>query len=55
MGFLTNIWTRYTDRTADATKDNVLTNMQAEVPEITDHSLMNLFVKIEKIASWIII
>ena len=53
MGFLTNIWTRYTDRTSDATKDNVLTNMQAEVPEITDHSLMNLFVKIVGIFSGI--
>lgn len=49
MGFLTNIWTRYSDRTADAVADNVLTNMQANVPEITDHSLMNLFVKIVKI------
>lgn len=53
MGFLTNIWTRYTDRTASQVKDNVLTNMQAQVPEITDHSESNLFVKLVNIFSGI--
>lgn len=51
MGFLTNIWTRYTDRTLSQTKDNILNNLQAQVPEITDHSESNLFVKLISIFS----
>ena len=46
MAFLTNIWSRYTDRTADQMKDNVVTNLQSQVPEITDHSESNLFIKL---------
>lgn len=46
MGFLTNIWSRYTDRTAAQMKDNVVTNLQSQVPEITDHSESNLFIKL---------
>lgn len=51
MGFLTNIWTRYTDRTSTQVRDNVLTNMQTQVPEITDHSESNMFVKLLNIIS----
>lgn len=46
MGFLTNTWSRYTDRTAAQMKDNVVTNLQSQVPEITDHSESNLFIKL---------
>lgn len=46
MNFLTNIWSRYTDRTASQMKDNVVTNLQSQVPEITDHSESNLFIKL---------
>src|ERR1035437_8403246 len=44
MGFLTNKWARYWDRTYQQIKDSVLTRLGATVPEITDHTENNPYV-----------
>lgn len=49
MGFLTNQWVRYIDRSYQQIKENTITNMQAKVPEITDHTEGNIFVKMVSI------
>lgn len=46
MGFLSNTWVRYFDRTHPQIKQQVLTDMQGRVPEITDHTESNIFVKL---------
>lgn len=43
---LKNQWVRYVDRTYQQIKDRVLTRLHALVPEITDHSESNPFVKL---------
>lgn len=45
MGFLQNDWIRYFDRTYQQIKDHVLTDLQYRVPEMTDHTESNTFVK----------
>lgn len=42
---LENPWIGYTDRTFQQIKDNVLTKFQNLVPEITDHTESNTWVK----------
>lgn len=44
-----NTWLKYTDRSYQQIKDSVLTRVQALVPEITDHTESNLFVKLASI------
>lgn len=44
--FLTNPWVKYFTRSYTQIKEQILTNMQTRVPEITDHTESNLFVKI---------
>lgn len=46
MGFLQNTWLNYWDRSYQQIKTQLLTRMQQRVPEITDHTESNLFVKI---------
>lgn len=53
MGFLQNTWVRYVDRTYQQIKAQVLTGMQSRVPEITDHTDSNIFVKLLDIWSGI--
>lgn len=43
--FITNTWIRYIDRTYQQIKTQVLTALQTRVPEITDHTEGNVFVK----------
>lgn len=45
MSFLTNTWINYIQRSYQQIKSQVLTQMQSRVPEITDHSESNIFVK----------
>ena len=42
---LTNPWVRYIDRTYQQIKDRVITVLQYFVPEITDHTESNLWIK----------
>jgi len=49
MGFLQNNWLNYWDRSYEQIKAQILTRMQQRVPEITDHTESNLFVKIVSI------
>jgi len=42
---LTNPWVRYIDRTYQQIKDRVITTLQYFVPEITDHTESNLWIK----------
>jgi len=53
MGFLTQSWVKYIDRSYQQIKQNTITNMQAKVPEITDHTEGNIFVKMISIWSGI--
>ncbi len=46
-----NTWIRYVDRSYQQIKSQVITIMQARVPEITDHSESNIFVKMLSIWS----
>lgn len=50
---LTNTWVGYLDRTYQQIKDRVITLLQSKVPEITDHTESNLFVKMVGIWSGI--
>lgn len=45
MGFMSNSWVTYVQRTYQQIKDQVLTTLQIKVPEITDHTENNIFVK----------
>lgn len=45
MGLLKNIWVSYVDRTYQQIKDRVLLVLQSKVPEMTDHTESNVFVK----------
>lgn len=45
MAGLTNPWVGYFDRTYEQIRDNVLTLFQSQVPEITDHTETNPWVK----------
>ena len=45
MGFLQNTWLRYYDRSYQQIKEQVITNLQSRVPEITDHTESNVFIK----------
>lgn len=45
MGFLQNTWLRYWDRSYQQVKDSTLTRLQSRVPEMTDHTESNIFVK----------
>jgi hypothetical protein len=45
MGFLQNTWVRYYDRSYQQIKDRVITALQFRVPEITDHTSSNIFIK----------
>jgi len=50
MGLISsNSWLKYFDRSYQQIKAQVLTTMQIRVPEITDHSESNLFVKMVSI------
>ena len=51
--FLENLWVTYVDRSYQQIKDRVLTVLQAKVPEMTDHSETNIFVKMLSIWSGI--
>lgn len=53
MGFLTNQWVRYIDRSYQQIKQQVITSLQSKVPEITDHTEGNIFVKMISIWSGI--
>jgi len=53
MGFLTNTWVKYIDRSYQQIKQQVITTMQSKVPEITDHTEGNIFVKMISIWSGI--
>lgn len=53
MAFLTNKWTKYFTRSYQHIKNEVLTTLWAKVPEMTDHTESNLFVKIVSIFSGI--
>jgi len=46
MASFDNPWIGYVDRSYQQIKDQAITNMQANVPEITDHTESNLFIKI---------
>lgn len=46
-----NIWVKYVDRSYAQTKAAILTRMQSEVPEITDHTEGNFFVRLISIWS----
>lgn len=45
MPLLENPWIRYMDRTYQQIKDRVLTSLSVLVPEMTDHTESNLYVK----------
>lgn len=51
MGFLQNNWINYIDRSYQQIKEQVLTALQSRVPEITDHTESNIFVKMISIWS----
>lgn len=46
---MANPWIRYVDRSYQQIKESVLTRMHSSVPEITDHSESNLFVRMVSI------
>lgn len=45
MGFLTNSWVRYFDRTYQQIKAHVITDLAALTPEMTDHNDTNPYIK----------
>ncbi len=48
-----NLWVTYVDRSYQQIKDRVLTVLQSKVPEMTDHSETNIFVKMLSVWSGI--
>lgn len=49
MGYLQGTWLSYVDRSYQQIRTQIITNLQSRVPEMTDHTESNIFIKMVSI------